>query len=317
MGPGPPRAAPRPRLAAEAVTAAAFLATAVALAVLCPPSALRPAAGGHARRHLRAHGARAVPDRLRLHDPRPSWSSCRCCSCCRPAPCRCWWPPGMLLGGLPEYLRGDRHPQPRARLPSATRGTRSGPRRPGRRRASATPHWATGPSARGARRPVRVDSGVADAARLGRPRDLAEAPAAAARLGHARRRAALAGRPARRDRRADEPSPCCSCSRSPACCSSFARERGARVRPGDRAEPRLPRHHAAAERRARGRRRVHGRHSRSVVALSLAVADELGLEPAAAPQRRVRRAAPRRRQDRRAQGDHQQAGPARPTTSGS
>ena len=43
-----------------------------------------------------------------------------------------------------------------------------------------------------------------------------------------------------------------------------------------------------------------GFHSRSVVSLSVAVADAMGLGSSAAPQRRVRRAAPRRRQDRRA-----------------
>ena len=60
-----------------------------------------------------------------------------------------------------------------------------------------------------------------------------------------------------------------------------------------------------------------GFHSRSVVSLSVAVADAMGLELAPAPQRRVRRAAARRRQDRRAEGDHQQARARSPRTSGS
>ena len=52
-----------------------------------------------------------------------------------------------------------------------------------------------------------------------------------------------------------------------------------------------------------------GLHSKTVVSLSLQVADEMGLSPPPAPAHRVRGAAPRRRQDRRLEGDHQQARP--------
>ena len=86
----------------------------------------------------------------------------------------------------------------------------------------------------------------------------------------------------------------------------LARAQRARA-PGDRAEPRLPRHDAPAERRARGRRRVHRlpQPQRGLAVRRGGGRD--GARTRRAPQRRVRRPAPRRRQDRRAQGDHQQA----------
>ena len=55
-----------------------------------------------------------------------------------------------------------------------------------------------------------------------------------------------------------------------------------------------------------------GEHCKSVVALTLELAEHLGLERRAPAQPRVRRAAARRRQDRDPQGDHQQARQARP-----
>ena len=48
-------------------------------------------------------------------------------------------------------------------------------------------------------------------------------------------------------------------------------------------------------------------HCRSVVELSMATAEELGLDRASAPGPRDRRAAPRRGQDRDPQGDPEQA----------
>ena len=58
-------------------------------------------------------------------------------------------------------------------------------------------------------------------------------------------------------------------------------------------------------------------HSRSVVELVNAVADELGVAERGPPGARVRGPAPRRRQDRDPQGDPEQARQARPTTSSS
>ena len=78
-----------------------------------------------------------------------------------------------------------------------------------------------------------------------------------------------------------------------------------------RAEPRVPGHRARCWATwSRPTTPTPATHSR-VVDLALEVADELGSKPGAAPQRRVRRPAARRRQDRGAEGDHQQAGPAR------
>ena len=59
-----------------------------------------------------------------------------------------------------------------------------------------------------------------------------------------------------------------------------------------------------------------GEHSYGVIALSLEIADEHGPRRGRPPARRVRRAAARRRQDRRAEVDRQQARARSTTTSG-
>ena len=86
-------------------------------------------------------------------------------------------------------------------------------RRAGARRVAGAAGRARCPDPRGQR--------SRDAPRVGRLRHLAEAPAVAVRLGHARGRAAVAGRPPGRDgRRRATHTRCCSCSHSPLCCSS-------------------------------------------------------------------------------------------------
>ena len=156
---------------------------------------------------------------------------------------------GMLLGGLPEYLRGDRHPEPRARCASATPGTRSGPSAvlaaAGRHRAAARrladlPRRARGPVRWSTSPSPRCASGPASASRRSSSRAL---------FGwvDARRRAALAGRPAGRDGRgATSPYAVLLVLPLAGLLLVFALRARRAHRPGDRAEPRLPRHDAAA-----------------------------------------------------------------------
>ena len=100
--------------------------------------------------------------------------------------------------------------------------------------------------------------------------------------------------------------PTSSCSSRSSGCWPSSRASAEAPRAARRAQRCLSRNRARARRRGRGGRRLHGRAHRDVVALSVAVAERLGLD-GGPPQRRVRRAAARRRQGRDPQGDHQQA----------
>ena len=107
--------------------AVTFLVVTVPLAVLSAgderaAARRRAAAGARICRGL----PRAVRDRLRLHGRRPSSSSCRCCSCCRPAVV-----PLLVAAGdrcsaaLPDYVRGQDPPRAACCSCSATPGTPS------------------------------------------------------------------------------------------------------------------------------------------------------------------------------------------------
>ena len=219
---------------------------------------------------------------------------------------------GLLLGRLPDYLRGT-HPS----RPSAARALR----RLARRRARARPcllgyeapslgDWPLLALALGGQ--VVFDALLRHDPRLARARRAAGAPAAPARLGLRRRRRALAGR---RPGRLAGGGPAGGAAARPAARSGllalFARERARAHRPRARAVARLPRHRAADERPARGRRRLHRRRAqprrRRARARGRRRARPQRPRPA---QPRVRRAAARHRQDPRGRRDHQQAGQA-------
>ena len=97
----------------------------------------------------------------------------------------------------------------------------------------------------------------------------------------------------------------------------FARERRAHIDKALALVARLPRHRAAHERPARGRRRLHRRRAQPRRGGARPGRRRRPRPRRARPaQPRVRRAAARHRQDPRARRDHQQAGQARPTRSG-
>ena len=185
---------------------------------------------------------------------------------------------GMVLGALPEYLRGERHPSRVARGRGrrvALRGSGGGARRRRDHRARA------GRVAGAARRARRAGGRPTTASR-----PCATGPGSASRRSSSRRCSAgsrswtCCCRPSAcwwRWPPWRSPTPCCSCSRSPRCSCVFALERGARVRQA-----------IELSRAYRGTTLLlsdvlevddeyTGFHSRSVVSLSVAVADAMGL----------------------------------------
>ena len=276
LGRAPPRAARGRELAAEAATAAAFLAVAVALAALVPAERAFDAPLAATLVVTYALMARVrfpigygftIPTQLVL------------------VPMLFLVPlgavpllvaAGMVLGRLPEYLAATAiRTAPRHRRRRLARGRPGGrPRRGRGRRAPPRRVAAAGCRSRG---PGPVDNGVAtlrDWAGLGIPLKLQPSLVGWVTLvdvllspvGLLAAMAAVAS-----------PTPCCSCCRSPACCSSSP-ERGARMRQA-----------IELSRAYRGTTLLlsdvlevddeyTGFHSRSVVSLSVAVADAMGLD---------------------------------------